>query len=74
MIEKIGQTFVATPFTNDKKRERQLTDATNIDRLNIDPIPTTKLDWLQPHEGNIVDFLFQARAFQMPQERLAEGA
>ena len=33
-------------------------------RLNIGPIPTIKLDWLQPHEGNIVDFLFRARAFQ----------
>jgi hypothetical protein len=39
--------------------------------LNIGPIPTTRLDWLQPHEGNIVDFLFRARAFQTPRERLA---
>jgi hypothetical protein len=23
-----------------------------------------KLNWLQPHEGSIVDFLFRARAFQ----------
>ena len=74
MIEKIGQTFVATAFTNGKKRERQLIDATNIDRLNIGPIPTAKLHWLQPHEGNIVDFLFRARAFQIPQERLAGRA
>src|SRR5438105_2535320 len=71
MLEKIGPTLVATAITNDKKWERQLTDATNVDRLNIGPIPTTKLDWLQPHEGNIVDFLFRARAFQIPQERLA---
>src|SRR5881296_3628286 len=74
MIEKIGSTLVASAITNDKKWERQLTDATNIDRLNIGPIPTTKLDWLQPHEGNIVDFLFRARAFQIPPERLAAGA
>src|SRR3989440_4035747 len=74
MIEKIGPTLVATAITNDKKWQRQLTDATNIDRLNIGPIPTTKLDWLQPHEGNIVDFLFRARAFQIPQERIAERA
>jgi hypothetical protein len=32
--------------------------------LNLGPIPTIKLNWLQPHEGNIVDFLFRARAFQ----------
>ena len=74
MIEKIGPTLVATAITNDKKWERQLTDATNIDRLNIGPIPTTKLDWLQPHEGNIVDFLFRARAFQIPNDRLTATA
>jgi acyl-CoA reductase-like NAD-dependent aldehyde dehydrogenase len=71
MIGKIGQTLVGSAITNDKAWERQLIDAHNIDRLNIGPIPTIKLDWLQPHEGNIVDFLFRARAFQMPPERLA---
>ena len=40
-------------------------DAENIDRLNLGAIPTTRLNWLQPHEGNIVDFLFRSRAFQM---------
>jgi hypothetical protein len=45
-------------------------EATNIDRLNIGPIPTIKLDWLQPHEGNIVDFLFRARAFQTTPDKL----
>ena len=37
---------------------------TYIDRLNLGPVPTIKLNWLQPHEGSIVDFLFRARAFQ----------
>jgi len=72
MIEKIGGTLVASAITNNKAWEDQLKDATNIDRLNIGPIPTIKLDWLQPHEGNIVDFLFRARAFQMPPERLGK--
>jgi acyl-CoA reductase-like NAD-dependent aldehyde dehydrogenase len=70
MIGKIGQTLVCSGITNDKVWERQLIEATNIDRLNIGAIPTIKLDWLQPHEGNIVDFLFRARAFQAPAERL----
>jgi len=71
MIEKIGATLVCSAITNDKTWERQLLEATNIDRLNIGPIPTIQLNWLQPHEGNIVDFLFRARAFQVPQERQA---
>ncbi len=64
MIEKIGQTLVGSAITNDEQWKRQLIDAHHIDRLNIGPIPTIKLDWLQPHEGNIVEFLFRPRAFQ----------
>ena len=45
-------------------RAQELVDATNIDRLNIGELKTIALNWLQPHEGNIVDFLFRARAFQ----------
>ncbi len=65
MLESIGYTLIATAITGDVKWQQQLTDATHIDRLNIGPIPTTKLDWLQPHEGNIVEFLFRARAYQV---------
>ena len=28
------------------------------------PVKTLALNWLQPHEGNIIDFLFRQRAFQ----------
>jgi hypothetical protein len=51
-----------------------LADATHIDRLNLGPIATTKLNWLQPHEGNIVEFLFRARALQVSEEKLAAAA
>ncbi len=64
MLESIGPTLVCSAITQDKKFQRGLIDATHIDRLNIGPIPTIQLNWLQPHEGNIVDFLFRARAFQ----------
>jgi hypothetical protein len=64
MLESIGPTLVCTGITDDKKLQRALLDATHIDRLNIGPIPTIRLNWLQPHEGSIVDFLFRARAFQ----------
>jgi acyl-CoA reductase-like NAD-dependent aldehyde dehydrogenase len=65
MIGAIGPTLVATGITEDETFRRALLDATNIDRLNLGPVPTIRLNWLQPHEGNIVDFLFRARAFQM---------
>jgi len=66
MISKIGSTLVASAITEDEKFRAALLDARNIDRLNFGAIPTTQLNWLQPHEGNIVDFLYRARAFQMP--------
>lgn len=64
MIKKIGPTLVASCLTNDPKWSRELVDATNIDRLNIGAVRTNQLHWMQPHEGNIIDFLFRARAFQ----------
>jgi acyl-CoA reductase-like NAD-dependent aldehyde dehydrogenase len=70
MIEKIGYTLVGTAITDNVEWQKQLTDCTHIDRLNIGPIPTIKLDWLQPHEGNLIDFLFRARAYQVPAEKV----
>lgn len=71
MLEAIGPTLVCSGITNDPKFQKALSDAVHIDRLNIGPIPTIKLDWLQPHEGNIVEFLFRARAYQLTEERVA---
>ncbi|RIK78827.1 MAG: aldehyde dehydrogenase [Planctomycetota bacterium] len=65
MLASIGPTLVCTAITDDAKLRESLIAATHIDRLNLGPIPTTKLNWLQPHEGNIVDFLFRARALQV---------
>jgi hypothetical protein len=64
MLSRIGTTLVGTAVTRDERFQRRLIDATHIDRLNLGPVPTIQLDWLQPHEGNIVEFLFRPRAFQ----------
>jgi acyl-CoA reductase-like NAD-dependent aldehyde dehydrogenase len=64
MLEKIGPTLVATAITNDESFRQQLIAATHIDRLNLGPIPTPQVDWLQPHEGNLFEFLFRNRALQ----------
>jgi hypothetical protein len=70
MLSSIGETLVGTVITNDESLIQQTMNATHIDRLNIGPIATTKLNWLQPHEGNIIDFLYRNRAFQVPEELL----
>jgi acyl-CoA reductase-like NAD-dependent aldehyde dehydrogenase len=64
MLDAIGPTLVCSAITCKPEFRRRLIDAVQIDRLNLGPVPTTQLNWLQPHEGNLIDFLFRARAFQ----------
>ena len=64
MIEAIGPTLVCTAITCHDGFRQRLLDAVHVDRLNFGRVPTTQLNWRQPHEGNIVEFLFRARAFQ----------
>ena len=64
MLAKIGPTLVCTAITCQPGLRRGFLDATHIDRLNLGPVPTIQLNWRQPHEGNLIDFLFRARAFQ----------
>ncbi len=64
MLDAIGPTLVCTALTNNEALRRKLLDAVHVDRLNLGPVPTTQLNWLQPHEGNLIDFLFRARAYQ----------
>lgn len=70
MLAKIGPTLVCSAVTENAAFQRQLADATHIDRLNIGPLKTIALNWLQPHEGNIVDFLFRNRAFQFDKDTI----
>ncbi|MCS7046905.1 MAG: aldehyde dehydrogenase family protein [Gemmataceae bacterium] len=70
MIANIGPTLVCSAITQDAKFQRALTDCVSIDRLNIGPLKTIQLNWLQPHEGSIVDFLYRARAFQFDKDMI----
>jgi acyl-CoA reductase-like NAD-dependent aldehyde dehydrogenase len=64
MVDAIGPTLVCSAITCNPAFRRRLLDAVHIDRLNLGPVPTTQLNWLQPHEGNLIEFLFRERAFQ----------
>jgi len=64
MIKTVGTTLVGTALTEDENWSRELLDAIHIDRLNIGRVKTIQLNWLQPHEGNIIEFMFRNRAFQ----------
>lgn len=65
MLSAMEYTLVCTAITNDEDFRRDLIGSTEIDRLNLGPIPTPQLDWLQPHEGNLIEFLYRSRALQL---------
>jgi acyl-CoA reductase-like NAD-dependent aldehyde dehydrogenase len=64
MLEQIGPSLVVTAITRDQNFIQRLLASRQIDRLNIGPIPTTKVSWDQPHEGNLFEFLYRRRAIQ----------
>ena len=62
--ERLGPTLVVTALTEDSRLIEKLIASPLVDRLNIGPIPTMKIAWDQPHEGNLFEHLYARRAFQ----------
>jgi acyl-CoA reductase-like NAD-dependent aldehyde dehydrogenase len=60
----LGPSLVVTALTEDPEIERDLMGRADIGRLNLGPVPTTVVQWDQPHEGNIFSHLYQQRALQ----------
>ena len=65
MLKQIGPSLVVTAITNDAAFREALLESSLIERLNFGPIPTTKISWEQPHEGNLFEFLYRRRAFDV---------
>ena len=63
-LQRIGSTLVATALTDDPQTHRELLDCRSIDRLNLGSLPTSRVSWDQPHEGNLFDHLYRQRSFQ----------
>ena len=64
MVGSIGETLVASAFTEDEGFIQELLLSPDIERLNIGPYPTNRVQWEQPHEGNLFEFLYRRRAIQ----------
>ena len=67
MIPHLGKSLVVTAITKDIAWINQLFACPTIDRLNIGNVPTNHLKWDQPHEGNLFEFLYARRSFQIEQ-------
>jgi len=63
--EAIGPSLVVSAITRDEGLIHSLMNAGNVDRLNVGAIPTYRLSWDQPHEGNLFEHLYRQRAFQI---------
>lgn len=64
MLSNIGQTLVVSAFTEDPQFIEQLLLSPDIERLNLGTYPTNRVQWEQPHEGNLFEFLYHRRAIQ----------
>ncbi len=73
VVDRMGATLVVTAITEDHDLHRELLGATHIDRLNLGAIATSRVDWDQPHEGNLFEHLYRQRALQRP-DLAASGA
>jgi acyl-CoA reductase-like NAD-dependent aldehyde dehydrogenase len=69
MLEQIGPSLVVTAITKDAAFSDRLLDSPLIERLNLGPIPTMKISWEQPHEGNMFEFLYKRRAIERAEAR-----
>ena len=64
MLGRIGPSLVVTAITRDPAFREALLVAPNIERLNLGPVPTMRISWDQPHEGNMFEFLYRRRAIE----------
>ena len=62
MLDLIGPSLVVTAITEDQHWIHELLESTDIDRLNLGPNPTNRVQWDQPHEGNLFEFLYRRRS------------
>ena len=62
MLDDMGESLVVTAITRDPAFLAALTRSPNIHRLNLGPVPTSRVEWDQPHEGNLFEFLYMRRA------------
>ncbi|NJL31808.1 MAG: aldehyde dehydrogenase [Phycisphaerales bacterium] len=65
IASQLGPTLVATVLTEDPVWRDKFLGHRHIERLNLGAIPTSRVTWDQPHEGNLFEFLYRRRAIQV---------
>lgn len=65
MLDRIGYTLAASVISEDGGFIARAMACQSIDRLNIGALPTNRLTWDQPHEGNLFTHLYKQRALAL---------
>jgi hypothetical protein len=64
LLDTMGPSLVVTALTRDSALQAELLACPHVERLNLGPVPTSQVDWDQPHEGNLFECLYQRRAIK----------
>lgn len=64
LVGRLRPSLVVTALTQDPELAAALLTSPSVERLNLGAIPTSRVVWDQPHEGNLFEHLYHRRAFQ----------
>ena len=63
--DRLGQSLAVTALGMDEALLQRLLDSPLVHRLNLGSIPTPRVSFDQPHEGNLFEHLYARRAIQL---------
>jgi len=61
---RLGPTLAVTALTEDEALLGRMLASPLLHRVNLGPLPTYRVSWDQPHEGNLFEHLYLRRALQ----------
>jgi uncharacterized protein YjiS (DUF1127 family) len=65
MLDSIGKSLAVAAISSDEAWLESLIAADHIERLNVGAMATNHIEWDQPHEGNLFEFLYRRRSIQV---------
>lgn len=65
MLGSIGKSLAVAAISDDQPWLDSLVAAPFIERLNVGAMATNQVEWDQPHEGNLFEFLYRRRSIQV---------
>jgi len=65
MLGSIGKSLAVAAISSDAGWLDSLMAADHIERLNVGAMATNHIEWDQPHEGNLFEFLYRRRSIQV---------